>query len=236
MRQKIIKIMKRILQAVLLALLVLILIYSAYTYRQNRTKLDYFANLDKTAVTVDGRALTLEDLGFYILFEEQQIEEKAEIYNAKYTKDFWNIHVNGIFIQSQAKKAALEMAVHDEIFYEEAMKDGIALTSEEKKRLDDVRTDFWSDLYDTQKERIPGTYDTVNTTMRKIALAEKYQTKLAKQMNTSYAGLNWDGYDYEQSVLPEHEVKENKKVWEHVVLGDITLVHTTLNYINGIKN
>ncbi len=233
MAEKILKFGRRLIQAVLIALLVLVIIYAAYTYRQHRTKLNYLENLDETAVTVDGEELTLRDLGFYVLFQEQRIEKEALIYNAESTKDFWNIHVNGIFIQSQAKKAAMEMAVHDHIFYRCATKEGIVLTSKEKQLLEDVRTDFWSDLFDEQKKHLPGTVESINATMHRIALAEKYQAKLAVKMDTTYAGLSWDGYDYKKLLKKEHEVKINHAIWDRVVFGDTTLRHKSVNYING---
>ncbi len=226
---------ERLVQAVLIVLLALVLFYGIYTSYQKHIQLDYLESLEETAVTVDGEDMTLSDLGFYVLFQEQRIENKAEVYNADSTKDFWNIHVNGIFIQAQAKKSAMEMAVHDRIFYRAAAEDGVVLTSEEKQRLEDVRTDFWSDLYDEQKERLPGTYESINAVMKEIALAQKYQQRLSDEMDTTYAGLNYDGYDYKQLLKSEHKVKINKKVWDRVVFGDITLTHDKVNYINGYE-
>lgn len=234
-RQLFHKVVKRITQAVLIALLALVLSYGVYTSCRDHTRVDYLASLDETAATVDGEELTLADIGFYILYEEQLIEKEAEIYSADSTKDFWNIHVNGIFIQSQAKKSAIEMAVHDRIFYRAASEAGMVLTEEEKQLLEDARTDFWSDLYDEQKEKLPGTYESINATMKEILLAQKYQSQLAKEMGTTVAGLNYDGYDYGKLLKEEHSVKINKKVWNRVVLGDITLTHDTVNYINGYE-
>ncbi|MBQ7676965.1 MAG: hypothetical protein IJT32_01905 [Lachnospiraceae bacterium] len=228
-------VLKRITQAVLLALLAVVLLYGVYVSYRDHTRVDYLASLDETAVTVDGEDLTLSDLGFYVLYEEQQIENKAEIYNAQSTKDFWNIHVNGIFIQAQAKKAALDMAVHDRIFYRAATTDGFVLTSEEKQLLENTRTDFWSDLYDEQKERLPGTYESINETMKEIALAQKYQAHLAKEKGTTYAGFGYDGLDYKQLLKTEHKIKVNKKIWDRVVFGDITLKHSSVSYINGYE-
>ena len=223
------------MQAVLAALLALVLLYGVYTSYRKHTQIDYIGNLEEVAVTVDGEDLTLEDLGFYVLLQEARIEREAQIYNADSTKDFWNIHVNGIFIQAQAKKTAMNMAVHDRIFYRKASEDGVVLTSEEKQRLEDVRTDFWSDLFDVQQEKLPGTYEGINAAMRKAALAEKYQSGLAEEMETTFAGLNYDGYDYQQLLKTEHKVKINKKIWDRVVFGDVTLTHDKVNYINGYE-
>ncbi len=227
------KLTGKITQAVLLALLAIVLLYGIYVSYVKHTALDYLQNLEEVAVYVDEEAITLGDMGFYVLRQEQLIEEKAAIYNPDSTKDFWNIHVNGIFIQAQAKKAALEMAIHDRVFYKEAVKEGIVLTSEEKQQLENRRTDFWSDLFDEQKERLPGTYESINATIKEIALAEKYQWQLMEKMNTTHAGLGYDGYDFKKILKEEHKVRVNHIIWDRVVFGDITLTHTKVNYING---
>lgn len=207
--------------------------YGTYEGYLRRNSIDVLASLDEPVVTVDGEQLVLRDLGFYILFQEHKVEEEALIYNEKRSKDFWNIHTNGFFLQAQAKEAVLQMAVHDRIFYRAAQEAGLVLTTEEKETLENARTDFWADLYEEQLDRIPGTYETVNETMKEIALAEKYQFRLAKALDTTYAGLNWSGYDYGVLLEKEHEVKVNKRIWRRVVLGDITLVHGDISYINA---
>ncbi len=214
-------------------LLAIVLLYGIYTSYQKHTVLDYHANLDEVAAYVDDDVITLRDMGFYVLLQEHLVEEKAAIYNERSTKDFWNLHINGIFIQAQAKKAAMGMAIHDRIFYREAVKEGIVLTSKEKEQLENARTDFWADLSDEQKERIPGTFESVNRTIKEIGLAEKYQRKLVDEMHTSHAGLGYDGYDYKKIMKNEHDVRINNAIWDRVVFGDITLKHTKVNYING---
>ncbi len=207
--------------------------FGSYEGYIRRHSIDVLSSLDEKVAWVDDKELTLEDLGFYILMQEQRVEKEAEVYNKNRTSDFWNIHTNGFFLKSQAKEAVLEMAIHDQIFYSEAQKAGVVLNSEEQMLLEDARTDFWSDLYDIQKKRIPGTYESVNLTMRKIAIAQKYQLQLADSMHTTYAGLNWGGADYEAILQNEHKVKVNERVWRRVSLGDITLNHDATSYINA---
>ena len=64
----------------------------------------------------------------------------------------------------------------------------------------------------------------MNETMKEIALAEKYQRKLAEENNATYAAYNYDGYDYEQ-LLKEHDVEIKRRVWDRVNVGNVTLVH-----------
>ncbi len=224
---------RRLVFAIIGIIIAGLFFYGSYLGYLRRHQIDVLENLDMVAAEVDGEELTLQDLGFYILFEEHKVEEEALVYNDKRSKDFWNIHTNGFFLQAQAKDAVIKMAIHDRIFYRASQEAGIVLTSEEKQTLEDSRTDFWADLFDIQHERIPGTYESVNETMKEIALAQKYQIKLSEALETTYAGLNWTGYDYEHRIVDEHDIRINDRVWDRVILGDITLVHEDVSYLNA---
>ncbi|MCR5545916.1 MAG: hypothetical protein K6F30_05500 [Lachnospiraceae bacterium] len=201
---------------------------------ESRQYLVYSENLDKVAVTVNIQDLTLEDLAFYVVYEENAIEEKALVYDEDNSLAFWNIHTNKVFVKTEARETAMNMAVHDYLFYDEALKCGLALSEEEKEALENRRTDFWEDLYDVQKENLPVSYETLNDSMRKIALAEKYQLKLAQENGTTFAAYGYDGYDYKQWMKENHvKVKVHKKVWDRINLGNITLVHKKQVTIDG---
>ncbi|MBE5914671.1 MAG: hypothetical protein E7274_11540 [Pseudobutyrivibrio ruminis] len=202
----------------------------------NRAKLDYQEHLEDTAVTVDSEEITFQDLAFYILYEEGKIEEQARIYNPDYTKDYWNLHTNDTFIQLEAKEVVLGMAVHDHLFYQMAVAEGMdTLTDEEEQELEYRITDFWEDLLDIQWEKLPCSEETINEQIRLAAIAEKYQNYLAEELGPSQAAYKYDGYYYQQ-IMEQHQVKTNDKLWDRLVLGDITLSHGKLNYINGLTD
>lgn len=217
----------------ILLVVVLTLTYVAFISYQRRTPMNLRNHKNETVVRIDGDILTVKDMAFYIMYEECRVEQEAEIYNSKSTKDFWNIHTNGYFMSAQAKKAALGMAIHDRIFYEEAVKNNIVLSSTEKKELENSKTDFWEDLYEEQKKNMLASREEINRTMYEIALAEKYQLALAKEKGFTYHSLDWNGYDYEQIEKNCHSVKVNSSFWHSVVFGEITIHHDKVNYING---
>lgn len=226
-------IVRAILRFIIILVLLFVLTYMAFVSYQRRTPINLRNHKNETVVRVDGDIITVKDMAFYIMYEECLVENEAEIYNKKSTKDFWNIHTNGYFMSAQAKKAALGMAVHDRIFYEEALKNNIVLTSDEKDELLNSQNDFWDDLYPSQKENMLASSEEIDRTMYEIALAEKYQLSLAKEKGFTYHSLDWNGYDYEQLEENEHEVKVNKSFWHSVVFGEITIHHDRVNYING---
>ncbi|MCR4998985.1 MAG: hypothetical protein K6A05_04000 [Lachnospiraceae bacterium] len=193
-----------------------------------REPIDYASNLDLVAVTVDGTDLTLRDLYFYVLYEEKTVESIAEVYDKDQTRLFWNIHTNSSFVQEEAKDNVMGMAVHDWIMYQKAVEEHLVLSSEEKEKLESRRTDFWADLYDVQHDTMPVAYEDVNRTMMQVALAQKAQAKLAQAADgASFAGYNWDGEDYKHE-LSSHSVQINKKVWNRIIIGNVSLRHDTL--------
>ena len=226
----------KLVKPIVLILCVAVMVYALLTMGNNRAKLNYQEHLGDTAVTVDSEEITFQDLAFYILYEEGKIEEQARIYNPDYTKDYWNLHTNDTFIQLEAKEVVWGMAVHDHLFYQMAVAEGMdTLTDEEEQELEFRITDFWEDLLDIQWEKLPCSEETINEQIRLAAIAEKYQDYLAEKLGPSQAAYKYDGYYYQQ-IMEEHQVKTNDKLWDRLVLGDITLSHSKLNYINGLTD
>lgn len=224
---------KKILYALIFAGVLALLIYAAYAGLTERQKLDYGSHLSDTAVVVDEKELTLRDMIFYVTYEEWNVERQARIYNPDNSRDYWNAHVNGVFIQSDAKRIAMGMAVHDEILYNEASEAGVVLSSDERQKLENRITDFWSDLYDEQTDALENmgiSYEEINKQIYRAVIAEKYQSILAEDNGTDSNQYNWNGASYKE-MLKDHKVRE-KRVWERVILGNITLVHGDPNYVH----
>ena len=227
---------QKLLKPAVFVICIGVVLYALLTMSMGRGPLDYNAHLDDTAVTVDSEKVSFEDLAFYILFEERKVEEQARIYNHDYPKDYWNIHTNDTFIQLEAKEVVMGMAIHDHLFYQLAINEGMdILSTEEEDSLEGSITDFWEDMLDIQWEKLPCDQETINEQIRIAAVAEKYQDYLAKEYGPSQAAYKYDGYYYSQ-ILEEHDVQVNSKLWDKLVLGDITLQHSKINYINGLTD
>lgn len=227
---------KQYVKIILIVGILAVAAYGVYYGLQSRQTLVYAEHLEDVCVTVDGRDLTLADVAFYVVYEETKVEQQAEIYNADNTKDYWNGHVNGIFIQADAKRTALGMAAHDAIFYNAAVEKGLELTEEDKEYLENSRTDFWMDLYDEQMDNLPVSDEQINESIDKMALAQKYQRWIAEQNGRTYNEYDWDGYDYEQLVEASHKIEENDSVWNRVNVGEVSLSHSKVSYINGMTD
>ena len=54
----------------------------------------------------------------YLAYQEQEIAAQAKVYDLEHSEKYWNAHTNGQFIRVAGKNAAMDMAIHDIIFYE----------------------------------------------------------------------------------------------------------------------
>ncbi|MGN1176788.1 MAG: hypothetical protein ACI4S1_15175 [Roseburia sp.] len=215
------KIKKVLIVSIIAAVFIVIWVMSY----DSKKMLVFRDSLDKVVVTVDGKDLTIKEIAFYVAYEETTIEEQAYVYDPEDTGAYWKLHIDGQFIRVAGKQAALDMAIHDEIFYELAQKEGLTLSEEEQVALNNKESDFWSDLTDEQKEKLGVTEDQIKETITHLALAEKYQNFLAEQsVDDSYDSYSISGENY-QKILDEHSVKVRDKVWDKIDFGSIVVNH-----------
>ena len=223
-----------VIKGTVLVLITAVLLYGMYVGLQDRVSLTYSEHLEDVAATVDGKDITLADIAMYVCYVERKVEEDAALYNPENTRDYWNAHINQVSISGGAKKSALGMAVHDRVFYDAAVAQGMTLSEDEEAYVANEIRDFWMDLLDEQKEHMPVTDEQIEDSIRKMALAQKYQRWLAEKNGRRYAEFDWDGYDYEMLFSAAHTQKINEVIWRRVHFGNITLVHDKVNYINGM--
>ncbi len=224
--------MKKFIRIFVVTLICVALIAGGiYTWQQRQV--EYVDCLDKVAFSINGDETTFAELGFYVLYVEREVELQAQIYNADNTRDYWNLHIDGVFISIQAKETIQGMAIHDELFYQLAKAAKMELTEEEEEALANAEADFWMDLLDVQLENLPVSDEYISEAMRRMAFAEKYQAYLVEETGLTSASYNWDGYAYTQ-LLAEQDLVINEKLWSKISVGNISLVHKSANIINGL--
>lgn len=226
--------MKKVIKYFIIAIVCLGLLGVCIYSWESQQQLTYGDCLEETAFEVDGEFVEMKWLAFYIIYEEREVEQQAMIYNPDCTADYWNLHINGVFIREDARDTIMKMAVHDYLFYCEAVKAGLQLDATEQRRLENTEADFWMDLLDEQADNLPVSDEYLVETMRRIALAEKYQAQLARQEGHSYTSYSWNG-GYYNKWLETQDVTINDKIWDRISVGNITLTHDKVNYINGYE-
>ena len=215
--------MKRKLRVtVVLLVLVVMLAIAARQDRLRKQELIYAKSLDVVAVTVDDVELTLRDIAVYVAYQEKTVQKDAVVYDYEKPHKYWNTYTNQYFVRSLAEKAVRNMAIHDEIFYQMALEEGLSLDEREEAYLLNEQQDFLMDLSNEQMERLGVTEEELCESMRKIALANKCQSILAQSNGLYYEDYNYTGAVYEL-ILAEHKVKMDESVWDRISVGNITV-------------
>ncbi len=211
-----------------IVLLIAVVISGVYAYRYHQGQkqdIVYREHLDDVAAVVNGNDLTFRDLAFYVAYEEQQVEKQAVIYDPDKPNKYWNVHTNGEFIRVTARKNAMSMAIHDEIFYEMAVKESITLSDDEKKSLENSQKDFWSDLLDVDgAAKLGVTQEEINAAMEKAAIAQKYQEIYVQLNNADTSDYDFSSGRYKE-LLEENKYQIKEKMWNRVGMGNVTLDH-----------
>lgn len=207
-----------------LVVLLIILGTASYREQEKRQKLSFPESLDLVVVTVDGEQVTLREMAFYIAYEEGSMEDAAIIYNPDNTDEYWRLYTNHMFLREQAKQTVVDMTVHDTLFAQMAAEEGIVLSEAEEQYLANEQQDFWSDLTEEQRESLSVSEDTLDETMRKMALAQKYQSILAEMEQVDYEDYSIGGTEYEK-LLAQHTCELDETTWNRVPFGSITVDH-----------
>lgn len=213
---------KRLRVTLVLSILFVITGFTAYRERMKRIDLVFAEAHEEVAVTVDGRELTLQDMAVYIVYQEKEVQQQALVYDSDNPNKYWNAYTNKYFIRSVAEDAVVNMAVHDEIFYQIAVEEGISLNEEEEAYLANEIMDFFMDLSEEQLERLGVEKSVLESSMRKIALANKYQSILAEMNGAEYTDYDYTGASYE-IFASGHKVEVNENVWDRISVGRITV-------------
>lgn len=214
---------KLIITAILLVWLIVLLGYSLYNGK-NAQDLVYKEHLEETVATVNKEKLTFRSMAFYVAYEEQQVEKQAVVYEPSDPAKYWNLHIDGEFIRVTARDTAMSMAIHDTLFYQYAMEEGLTLTKEDMASLESAENDFWSDLTEWGAEKKLGvTREDIHESMLRMTYAQKYQAILAAMSGVEYEAFDFNSEEYEDW-LENQDYKIEKKRWKKVDFGTVTIV------------
>ena len=126
---------KHLVSIVLIAV-VLVMLMRNNNSMTNARPLVYRESLDEVAAQINDEKLTLRDMAFYVGYEEYQIQQEALVYDPDDPNRYWSMRVEGGIINAVARKNAMQMALHDELFYQMAMEEGITLDDNDQKHMD----------------------------------------------------------------------------------------------------
>lgn len=205
---------------------ILLLLLSSILFKDAR-RFVYSNNLDMTVVEIAGNDISLKNITYYIMIEEESVDESARAYNPENPLEYWNVNVSNRFVSSKAREVALDFFIHDYIFSILAAEDGIELTEDEEKDLGTKANTIFEGL--TEKQLSTGiTREDIIVAVTMKTYADKYILKEAKANNvkmdeevlSAYYGINSTIF---KKLKKDYNVKVNDRNLEKIPMGHVTI-------------
>lgn len=223
---------KKGLIVMLLVFMIICVLIGFDAWMRRKNKFVYEECLDDIVVTVDGRDISLRELGYYVYYVETKIDKQARLYNPEDPLDYWNTYFNsgleGGYISEMARDAVLGSCVCDLIYEEMAKENGYELTQEEKKNAEALAEVFYNSMTEEQRVTTGLTPEIVTEVEMRRQLVVKFAKEYFEEIDFSgYEGyreelVSYAGDYYQKEILPAHEVKYEDKIVPELQIGRVT--------------
>lgn len=196
-------------------------------------RFEYKDHLDEVVITVDQRNITLREFGFYVYQIEGYAQEQALVYNPDNPAEWWNTHFSSgpdsQFVCDYAKDVAVNLCIADEIFYKEAIKQGLELNEDGEEKVNKDTGEMFEKMDSIQLDSTGLDEKIISEITRKQLLSATYAEFLVNTVDLSeydedpYKLINWDGAYYQEEILPNHTVQTNDELLDKITFGKITV-------------
>ena len=221
--------------SVLAFFVVIGLLIGVILFVKKPNRFEYKDHLDEVVITVDQRNITLREFGYYVYQIEGYTQEQALVYNPDNPAEWWNTHFSSgpdsQFVCDYAKDVAVNLCIADEIFYEEAKKQGLELNEDGDEKVKTDTQEMINKMDSVQMSSTGLDEKIISELKKKQLLSTTYAEFLVNTVDFSeydedpYKLVNWDGAYYQEEILPKHSVQINDEL-----LGKITFGKITVNY------
>lgn len=184
----------------------------------------YTDSLEETVLTVEAEQVSLKEISYYILVAETNYNEAARIYNEDNPHDFWNINLYFKFFRNMAKQSVIDACTRDNIYYQQALKEGYTLSEEKLENIQNQALEEISKLTEQQMELTEYQMSDMVRVLTKISYAREYAERLMAEGYTEQE-LDTDGSKYKE-IKQDYSVEVNQKVWKNITLGKVTINHS----------
>lgn len=217
---------------IILTITSIIAIIGAQIYRTSKV-FHYEDHLDDVLISVDGTDLSLREFGYYIYITEEFVQKQAVLYDPEDHLHWWNTHfsagLDSQFVSELAMKTAVNTCLSHVIYFNEANKSGITLTSSEEESAGNEADEMYKKMSAFNRERTGLHENLIYSAIYRRELAAKYAGYLAISIDFSGykdepgALLSGDGEYFQSVILPQHKVVINEKLMKNLKMGRITV-------------
>lgn len=214
----------RILLVVVLVVVIATVI--AFVHKQNSI-FYYEKSLDTAVVTMKEQDISLRELTYYFMVEEETVNDTALVYNAENPLEYWGLYIDNKFVSDEARKTAVEFCIRDVLYSRIASEDGMSLSKEEQESIRNQAHQMYLDLTDKQK-KLQITEEDLKLAMSRNQLADNYVLGRAKEEGltisedvlSAYYGINSRFFE---NVKSEHKVAIDQDVLKEIRVGTLTI-------------
>lgn len=212
-----------------LCIMVCVVLFMIIYVNNKSDDFKYSRHLDERVVSISSSAsesdtvsIDMQEMAYYIINVEGNINDMAYQYNSKSPAKFWNLKVETTYtMRDYAKDLAMDSCVRDNIYYIEALKNGMELTEEEKKLASENAYAIMKNLTGRQMDLSDFTYEVLYGIETKLFIASKYADSLSEN-GYDKAELELEG-SYYNELRSAYDVLVNEELWDKVELGNLSI-------------
>ena len=196
-------------------------------FLKKKNEFNYSESRDEVIATTTEGTLYLHDLNYYVMIEEESVNETAIAYDEENPKAYWNLYIDNTFVNEEARRTVIDYMLKDYLISLEAIDAGVSLSKAEEEDSNTKAIAMASDL--NERQIAAGiTEDDLIHTLSINALSNKYSIMMAKDANidltdeaiSAFYGIN---SKYFKNLKKKYDVKLNDKLIEKISLGTITI-------------
>ncbi|HHT96841.1 MAG TPA: hypothetical protein GXZ90_02960 [Clostridiales bacterium] len=170
----------------------------------------------RTMFTIDKDKYSLNDLRYYFYVIEAEGKKKDETYQALLQRSYWDSEYNkspDITMREYAKSQVLDLIIKYNVLYREALKNGYALTDQEKIDVEEKVDLLISEVIsESEMEKNNFTRKYLQDMTSTMLLVDRFQEDLIKSFNIDYEAIKSEisFEEYRQYDLEYLFVSKNK--------------------------
>lgn len=191
------------------------------------SEFSYVKELDETLFIYDGKEVELREITYYIMIEEESVNQVAGEYDPMNSNAYWNLHVNGEYVSEKAKEAALDYCVRDVIYAYKAKEVDLELSKSQIADLEQKAENIFEGLTEkqlelglTQEDIYKALYNNLLADEYVLLMAKKDGVKMEEKVLSAYYGIN--SYFFKRT-RAELDFVLNEVLWEEITLGNLTV-------------
>lgn len=207
---------------------IFVLIVVAIGIVRYRNAFDFTKALTEVAYSYKGKDVLLSEVAYYIMIEEETVNDVALEYDSENPKAYWNLHISQTFVSEEAAKTVREYSIRDQLYSLKANQEKITLTQEEMTDIQTKAKAIKADMSQKQNRVLQLGEKQIKEALTQNLLANKYVLFLAEKEKieksekilSAYYGINSKNY---QDLKKTYKVEINTELWQQISLGDISI-------------